>query len=128
MRNPWFARLMIILAVLIWGGYTILPTLMQESASERLANQALQAQGEEVETSTAEDDKRLPEAAHLPQQLRSIVLERTRNCRAACKIRGSLPSGKTTRFGWRFKRTVSFEISDIMKIFFWLECLPQCMN
>ena len=85
MRNPWFARLMIILAVLIWGGYTILPTLMQESASERLANQALQAQGEEVETSTAEDDKRLPEAAHLPQQLRSIVLERTRNCRAACK-------------------------------------------
>ncbi len=38
------------------------------------------------------------------------------NLRAACKMRGSLPSGKTTRFGWRLRRTVSFEMSDIDQI------------
>ena len=58
MRNPWFARLMIILAVLIWGGYTILPTMMQESASERLASQAEQAsKGAEAKTETASEEE-----------------------------------------------------------------------
>ena len=45
MRNPWIARFIIIFAVMLWGGYTITPTLMQEDSETLLAKQASEASG-----------------------------------------------------------------------------------
>lgn len=87
MRNPWIVRVLIIVCVMLWGGYTITPTLLQESAEERLANQADAAStAKEQEVSAIDDaEDRIPEAEHLPSSLRSYVLENTKDCRTACK-------------------------------------------
>ena len=37
MRNPWMARFIIIFVVMLWGAYTITPTLMQEDSETILA-------------------------------------------------------------------------------------------
>ena len=83
MRNPWMARLLIILGVMLWGVYTITPTLMQEDVETRLAQQASEASnsGETIQV----DTDRLPQAKHLPTGLREYVLDNTKDCRSACK-------------------------------------------
>ena len=83
MRNPWVARFIIIFAVMLWGGYTITPTLMQEDSETLLAKQASEASG--VGSQIAVDEDRLPQAKHLPLGLREYVLNNTKDCKAACK-------------------------------------------
>lgn len=83
MRNPWVARFIIILGVMLWGGYTITPTLMQEDVEARLAKQASDASntGKKIEV----DTDRIPQSKHLPLSLRQYVLDNTKDCRASCK-------------------------------------------
>ena len=83
MRNPWIARFIIIFAVMLWGGYTITPTLMQEDSETLLAKQASEASGSGPQISVDED--RLPQAKHLPVGLREYVLSNTKDCKSACK-------------------------------------------
>ena len=83
MRNPWMARFIIIFAVMLWGGYTITPTLMQEDSETILARQASEAAGTGSEISVDED--RLPQSKHLPLGLREYVLTNTKDCKSACK-------------------------------------------
>jgi len=88
MRNPWMARFIIIFAVMIWGAYTITPTLMQEDSETLLAKQASEASNAGATINVDED--RLPQAKHLPLGLRDYVLSNTKDCKAACK---SYPDG-----------------------------------
>ena len=83
MRNPWIARFIIIFAVMLWGAYTITPTLMQEDSETLLAKQASEASGNGPKISVDED--RLPQAKHLPVGLREYVLNNTKDCKSACK-------------------------------------------
>ena len=88
MRNPWSFRILIIIAVLLWGGYTITPTLLQESIEERLSAQANEAESAANQASIQDKDDRIPEAEHLPASLKNYVLDNTRDCRSACKMYG----------------------------------------
>ena len=88
MRNPWMARFIIIFAVMIWGAYTIIPTLMQEDSETLLAKQASDASN--AGSTINVDEERLPQAKHLPLGLRDYVLSNTKDCKAACK---SYPDG-----------------------------------
>ncbi len=83
MRNPWMARFVIIFVVMVWGAYTITPTLMQEDSETLLAKQASEASN--ADTKIAVDEDRLPQAKHLPLGLREYVLNNTKDCKAACK-------------------------------------------
>ncbi len=83
MRNPWMVRFIIIFAVMLWGGYTITPTLMQEDSETMLAKQASEASNAGATINVDED--RLPQSKHLPPSLRSYVLDNTKDCKAACK-------------------------------------------
>ena len=71
MRNPWIARFIIIFAVMLWGAYTITPTLMQEDSETLLAKQASEASGSAPKISVDED--RLPQAKHLPSPRCSVA-------------------------------------------------------
>ena len=101
MRNPWIVRVLIILAVMLWGAYTITPTLLQESAEERLSEQANNAETASTkETADIDDDEdRIPESLHLPLFLRDHVLENTKDCRTACKGLSADPNAGT-KFNW----------------------------
>jgi preprotein translocase subunit SecD len=88
MRNPWMARILIILIVLCWGGYTITPTLLQESVEDRLT-----AQADAANNGVEEDEDRIPEAAHLPIDIKKYVLQNTRDCRTSCKKFANNESG-----------------------------------
>ena len=83
MRNPWMARIILIVAVMLWGVYTITPTLLQEDVETRLAKQASQASSNS--SAIKEEDVRVPQASHLPDFMRSYVVSHTRDCRSACK-------------------------------------------
>jgi len=87
MRNPWMARFVIIFAVMLWGAYTITPTLMQEDSEALLAKQASEASGAGDTISVDED--RLPQSKHLPLGLRDYVLNNTKDCKSACKGYGA---------------------------------------
>ena len=83
MRNPWMARILIIVAVMLWGMYTVTPTLLQDSVEERLAQQASEASASQ--NVQKKDEDRLPQAEHLPLSLKNYVLDNTNDCRSACK-------------------------------------------
>ena len=70
MNGPLRAKLLIIFGVLLWGVYSLIPTFLDESASEKLARQALEADSGPI----VDDSERLPEAANLPPSLRLQVL------------------------------------------------------
>lgn len=81
MTGPLKARLMIILSVMIWGVYTLVPTFLDESAQDKLIRQAEEAGSGVV----INDSERLPESAKLPPSLRFQVLSALPDCRKACK-------------------------------------------
>ena len=73
----------------MWGIYSLIPTFLDETAEEKLARQALEADSGPI----VDDTERLPEAANLPPDLRFQVLSALPDCRTACKSYDSNPSG-----------------------------------
>ena len=89
MSGPLRAKMLVILGVLLWGIYSLIPTFLDETAEEKLARQALEADSGPI----VDDTERLPEAANLPPDLRFQVLSALPDCRTACKSYDSNPNG-----------------------------------
>jgi protein-export membrane protein SecD len=91
MSRAWWIRIFIIVGILLWGGYSLTPTFLEDSAQNRLAAQADQADSA-AKSKKIEEDDRLPEAKELPLWLREKILADLRDCRGSCKEHATAPA------------------------------------
>jgi preprotein translocase subunit SecD len=146
MSSAWWIRVSIILLSLFWAGYTLTPTFLAESASDRLTLQAEEAkgaaEGKETESAKIKKDikERIPAATELPLWLQKNIQADVFDCKTSCKeYEGSPQSedsqriqkyymkGKSDREGCARER-LGFEIQNGCAVGALKKCVSSCSS
>ena len=103
MSSAWWVRISIIITVILWAIYTLMPTFLAESAAERLEMQAKEAQGasegKETESAKLKKDikERIPAAAELPLWLQKDINKDVFDCKSACMAYEEDPQSEVSK-------------------------------
>lgn len=127
MPRQWWTRFSIIIITLLWGAYTLTPTFLADSAEERLAQQAKDAQSPVEKLQKQLDDglitqeefdkqmdsldgksqvslqeqvkRRVPDAVDLPIWLQTKMLAEIKDCETSCSEYTNYKMNKDTYEG-----------------------------
>ena len=103
MSSAWWVRVSIILTALLWAVYTLTPTFLAESASERLTMQAQEAkgaaEGKDTESAIIRKDikERIPDASELPLWLQKDIRADVFDCKSSCMAYEENPQSENSK-------------------------------